>query len=156
MAKKKSGKKKAGKRYTGRKSAAAFSGAKERARAAKPASRGARSQPLPGMEQVRDRTLDNISEAIGDCRDQANQARTEEKSLKAAALKRMTDRNIQAYKHARVAMVVEPGAARLRVRMVKEEGDAEVAGGETTTAGEAIEERGDGGFSSGESAGEIH
>lgn len=84
-----------------------------------------RSQLLPGMEQVRDRVLDELCESLGDCRDTMNASKVEEKGLIQSALKRMQVKERQVYKHARIALSREPGAERLRVRVVKEQGDAD-------------------------------
>jgi hypothetical protein len=78
------------------------------------------------MEQVRDRTLDNLCEAIGDCRDTLNTTRGEEKGLTASALQRMQARELSIYKHARVELAMIPGTAKLRVRVTKEENEVAV------------------------------
>ena len=95
------------------------------ARKSKANARSPRSQVLPGMEQVRDRVLDELCESLGDCRDTMNASKVEEKGLIQSALKRMQVKERQVYKHARIALSREPGAERLRVRVVKEEGDAD-------------------------------
>src|SRR5688572_28652180 len=52
-----------------------------------------RSETLPGMEQVRDRSLDRLCEGIGDVRETMNEARGEEAGLISSALKRMQEKN---------------------------------------------------------------
>lgn len=58
-----------------------------------------------------------------------NAARTEEQSLIQAALKVMQGSAIQAYRHAGVELSRVPGGEKLRVRLVKEQDDAEVSSG---------------------------
>ncbi len=55
-----------------------------------------------------------------------NTARVEEQQLIATALQVMVEHKIAVYRHARVELARVPGAEKLRVRMTKEEGDAEV------------------------------
>jgi len=86
--------------------------------------KGPRSQVLPGMEQVRSRKLDNLCEAIAECRAQKNAAVTEEKSLDATALQVMVGEGLAVYRHGGVELARIPGAEKLRVRMTREEGDA--------------------------------
>ena len=83
-----------------------------------------RSQPLPGMEQVRAVALDRLCEGIGECRDQINTARQEETGLIQSALQTMVKKNLTVYKHAGIELARVPGAEKLRVRVVKEQGDA--------------------------------
>ena len=82
------------------------------------------SEVLPGMEQVRSRKLDNLCEAIAECRAQKNAAVTEEKSLDATALQVMVGEGLAVYRHGGVELARIPGAEKLRVRMTREEGDA--------------------------------
>lgn len=86
--------------------------------------RGARSQVLPGMEQVRDVKLDNLCEAIGQVRATANEAKQEEAGLIASTLQRMVAKDVSVYRHAGVELARVPGAEKLRVRLTKETGDA--------------------------------
>jgi len=76
------------------------------------------------MEQVRSRKLDNLCEAIAECRAQKNAAVTEEKSLDATALQVMVGEGLAVYRHGGVELARIPGAEKLRVRMTREEGDA--------------------------------
>lgn len=92
----------------------------------KPAKKaGPRSQPLPGMEHVRNRKLDNICEAIGEERERMNQAKVEEKGLIQGALQEMRQANVSVYRHSGVELARVPGAEKLRVRLTKEQGDAD-------------------------------
>lgn len=77
------------------------------------------------MEQVRSRKLDNICESINDCRSQKNDAVTEERSLEASALQVMQKEDRTVYRHGGVELARIPGAEKLRVRLTKEEGDAD-------------------------------
>lgn len=128
MAKKK-GKKK-GKRYERpAKKAPAFSGAARRAAAGK--GTRPRSQTLPGMEQVRSQRLDSLCEDIADARQRGNAAKSDEAGSVQAALQDMqksTDKfpnGRTVYKHAGVELARIPGADKLRVRLTKEQGDAD-------------------------------
>jgi hypothetical protein len=125
MSKKKGTKKKGGKRYG---KPRVWKG--EDARKAKPATarkRGPRSRPLPGLEQVRDQKLDNICEELAEVRERMNEDKKEDTSLMAAALKRMQDRGVQAYRHNGIELARVPGVAeKVRVRLVADEGDAEI------------------------------
>ncbi len=88
---------------------------------------------LPGFEQVRSRKLDHICEGIAEERRVKNAATVEENSLIAAAQKVMEghDPALMAYKHGGVELVLVPGSSRIRVRLVKDTGDADVSGGNT-------------------------
>jgi hypothetical protein len=85
---------------------------------------GARSQTLPGLEGTRSTKLDNLCESIAEERDTMNRARAEEADLLKTALQTMVKGNISVYKHGGVELARIPGAERLRVRLVKEQGDA--------------------------------
>ena len=93
--------------------------------------RSARSQALPGFEQVRSVKLDNLCEEIGDERATMNTARVEEKSLTTTALQVMQKAGVTVYKHAKIELVRVPGSEKLRVRVVKDQGDATVKTGAT-------------------------
>lgn len=104
-------------------------------RNAAPPKRSPRSEVLPGLEPVRSKPLDNICEAIGDCRTQMNTAATEEERLRSNALQHMQKRNITVHRHAGVELVRVPGGGeKLRVRLTKEEGDASVDTGVETSS----------------------
>lgn len=91
------------------------------------------------MEQVRNRRLDNLCESIGDERGTINAAKQNEASLEQAALQVMTRDGVTVYKHAGVELVRVPGADKLRVRLVKDTGDSEVSGRETSEVETASE-----------------
>lgn len=93
--------------------------------------KGPRSQTLPGMDQVRNRKLDNLCEAIGEERNRMNAAKQEEQASIQAALQVMQRDNVTVYKHAGVELARVPGAEKLRVRLVKEQGDADAGDLET-------------------------
>ncbi len=94
--------------------------------------KGARSQPLPGMEQVRNVKLDNVCESIAEERETMNAAKTKEKQLTATALQVMQIGKVTVYKHAGVELIRVPGADKLRIRLVEDSGDAAVTDGTTT------------------------
>ena len=87
--------------------------------------RRARQGVLPGTESVRSQKLDAICESIGDEREAMNKARTETQVLIAAALDVMTKKNLTVYRHDKIELARIPGADKLRVRVTKEEGDAD-------------------------------
>lgn len=93
--------------------------------------RTARAVLLPGMEQVRNARLDHLCADIGDARDQMNISRTLEKEAVAGALDVMHRGNLSIYKAAGVELARVPGSERLRVRLVKDQGSAEVEAGAT-------------------------
>jgi len=100
------------------------------AREAKPARRrpaSPRSQVLPGMEQVRSKALDNLCEGLADVRASMNSAKQEETGLIQSALQTMVRRNVQVYKHGGIELARVPGAEKLRVRVIKEQGDADAS-----------------------------
>jgi hypothetical protein len=86
-----------------------------------------RSQTLPGLEQTRNGKLDNLCEGIADVRTTMNAAKQEEKTFVIAALQAMVTKGLQVYRHGGVELARVPGAERLRVRLTKEEGDADEA-----------------------------
>lgn len=100
---------------------------------------GARSQTLPGMEQVRNRRLDNFCEAINDARTVKNAQQIEEDSAIQGSLREMHDKGVDVYKHAGVELARVPGTEKLRVRLTKDKGDAHVG-----TAGVHAENAGEG------------
>ncbi len=97
------------------------------ARAPKP-----KQPPLSGMEGVRYDDLDHICDLIGEARQEANRANTEEAEQKKNALPFMTKHRISVYRHAGVELARIPGADKLRVRLRDEDGDAAVKAGEST------------------------
>ena len=92
---------------------------KMKPKAARPRSVSPRAQALPGMEQVRNRTLDRICEGIGDVRGDLNRLRGEEKDLQNQAVRVMSADKVTAYRFAGVELVLVPGDAHLRVRTLK-------------------------------------
>lgn len=107
--------------------------------AAKRAPPGPRSQMLPGMEHVRDQTLDRLCESVGEGRDAMAQLRENEAGDLQAALTRMRARNLHTYQHAGVEMARVPGEEKLRVRATKDKATAAVDEG--GTGGEFAKER---------------
>lgn len=88
-----------------------------------------RSQVLPGHETVRDQTLDNLCESIGEHRAAKNLHTEHEQADIQAALTRMQEigKRCVVYKHAGVELARVPGAEQLRVRLTKSTGDAGAA-----------------------------
>jgi hypothetical protein len=91
------------------------------------------------MEQVRDRQLDNFCEAIAEHRAAKNDAIVREQSDISGALLRMQKTEKLVYKHAGVELARVPGAEKLRVRLVKGEGDADETDLETAPASEGAD-----------------
>jgi len=89
------------------------------AKASKPRAASPRAQTLPGMEQVRNRTLDRICEHIGDVRGELNRLRADEKDLQGQAVRVMSADKVTAYRFAGVELVLVPGDMHLRVRTLK-------------------------------------
>ena len=94
----------------------------------------------PGMEQVRNRTLDRICEAIGDVRNDLNRLRGEEKDLQNQAVRVMTADKVTAYRFAGVELVLVPGDAHLRVRTLKVTANAEPETGTGQDAAATLDE----------------
>lgn len=84
-------------------------------------------QPLPTMEQARHSKLDKLCVSIGDAREAANNAHTDEAAGRQAALNYMHDHELSVYKHAGIELVRVPGEDKLRVRLSK--GDTSLSDG---------------------------
>jgi hypothetical protein len=92
-----------------------------------------RSQVLPGMEQVRNRSLDRICEGISDTRADLNKCRGEEKELVNQAVKVMTTQKVTAYRFSGVELVLVPGDVHLRVRTLKTGANSDPSPQDATT-----------------------
>lgn len=79
-----------------------------------------KSQPLPGMEQVTNKTLNRICEHISDVRREMNRARADEKDLMNQAIRVMTADKVTVYRFSGVELVLVPGDVHLRVRTLKD------------------------------------
>lgn len=89
------------------------------------------------MEQVRDTVLDRLCESLGETRDQMAQLQADEKSDLGAALKRMRDKGVTAYRHAGMELARVPGEEKLRARRTSQGASAEnLEEGATESAGE--------------------
>lgn len=101
-----------------------------------------RSQVLPGMEQVRDRTLDQCCEDIGAARDTMNAAKLDEKAAIQRAIKRMllSPTKTRAYRHGGVELALVEGVDKLRVRLTKEADDTVSTGDGDTESTDPTEE----------------
>lgn len=78
------------------------------------------------MEQVRNKRLDNLCEALGEVREQMAQQRADESGSMQAALAEMRAKNLTTYRHAGVELARVPGEEKLRVRTSKAQATAEV------------------------------
>jgi len=92
------------------------------------APKSARSQALPGMEQVRDKVLDTICEEMADIRANLNAAKTAEKNYRAKALPRMQKRDLFQYTNAGITLIRETGSDTLSVKIAKGDGTVSVGG----------------------------
>jgi hypothetical protein len=81
------------------------------------------------MENARLRSLDEIAASIADCREQRNELKATEDGLLQRAMKLMKKHKKTVWKHDGVELVLVPGDERLRVRLIKGGGDAEVETG---------------------------
>lgn len=106
---------------------------------ARPRIQSPRSQPLPGMEQVTNRTLNRICEHVSDVRREMARCRADEKELLNQAVTVMTDTKTTAYRFSGVELVLVPGDVHLRVRLLKESSSAEPAKGSGQEAGAIAE-----------------
>lgn len=79
-----------------------------------------RSQPLPGMEQVRRTFLDRRAERVSEIRAQKNALILEETDELRKTLRYMHDEGIKAYKFAGVEFERVEGEEKLRCRTSKE------------------------------------
>jgi hypothetical protein len=77
------------------------------------------------MEQVRNVRLDHLCEAIAEHRGALNEAKANEQGDIQASLAEMQRKGVTVYRHAGVELARVPGAEKLRVRLTKEEGDAD-------------------------------
>lgn len=102
--------------------------------------KGPRSQPLPGMERVRNKKLDHLCEDIAEARSSINAQHGVEKGALQGAQRVMHDNKISVYKHGGVELALIPGTEKVRARLVKEDGDAEVGGGRTSAENTGGEE----------------
>lgn len=92
-------------------------------RAAKP-----RDVKLPGMRQPANARLEMLCQSLDTQRDIINNAKLIEKGDIAAALQEMTRRGYLSYKHSGIELIRVPGADKLRVHVVKEEGEMQAIG----------------------------
>ena len=84
---------------------------------------------MPGLEQVRNRILDNACEGIHDTRRDMAASRQEETSLLQSALREMQGKGVTVYRHSGVELALVPGDVHLRVRTVKEKTNSGSVGG---------------------------
>lgn len=119
--------------------------------------KGPRSQVLPGFKRERNERLDNICEGIAEERERMNAARQEEQGLIQAAMQLMTKKGLPLYKYAHVELTRVPGAEKLRVRIVKDDGAADESdlAPSDADAGDDEDESPDDGADEGEPAGDL-
>jgi hypothetical protein len=113
-------------------------------RAARERHRVPAARALPGMEQVRDTTLDRLCRRIGDNTAAANELRTNVEADKQAALDHMLETKSKSYHHHGVELVVRGGTAKLSVRPYKGDTQATVSDGDRIIAGVGDGDQGDG------------
>ncbi len=86
-----------------------------------------RMPPLPGMEDLRIKVLDDVCRSIAEVREAKNALRATEGDHLIAALKAMRKHEKTTWRHAGVELVRVPGEEKLRVRTSKEPATAETA-----------------------------
>lgn len=91
----------------------------KRVRSARERHRQPANQALPGMEQVRDATLDRFCRRIGDDGAAMNELRARVEADKQAALDHMVEHGTKQYHHHGIELIVRGGAAKLSVRPYK-------------------------------------
>lgn len=106
------------------------------ARTARERHRVPAARTLPGMEQVRDATLDRLCRRIGDNGAAMNELRTDVESDKQAALDHMLETGSKSYHHHGVELLVRGGNAKLSVRPYKGDTQATVKSAGAEEAGD--------------------
>lgn len=99
---------------------------REAVRSARERHRQPAAAALPGMEQVRDTTLDRLCRRIGDNGAAMNELRQNVEANKQAALDHMLAQKVKSYHHHGVELLVRGGTAKLSVRPYKGEAQATV------------------------------
>lgn len=82
---------------------------------------GPRSQPLPGMGQVRNAKLVNLCESLSETRAELARLHADEAGDMQAALTEMHNKGLTSYHHAGVELSRVPGVEKLRVRVVSKD-----------------------------------
>lgn len=108
---------------------------KKGAVAERPRSQRPRQQAL--IEDARIQPLDDCAASIADVRDNMNELRGEEKGYLSTARSLMHKYGKSVYKHAGVEIVLVPGDEKVRVRILKDDGNAS-ASGQDDAAGDAV------------------
>lgn len=85
-----------------------------------------KDQPLPGMEDVRIKAIQECLASLAEVRETLNTTRNEEKTLMQRLLNLMRKHEKQACRSNGVEAVRVPGEEKLRVRTSKEQATAEV------------------------------
>lgn len=102
------------------------SGARKEATASKDRTRRPRQAAL--IEDARISAIDKVLDSIADCRDNINDLRGEEKGYLSVVRKLMHQHGKTIYKHAGVECALVPGDEKVRVRILKDSGDASSSG----------------------------
>lgn len=100
----------------------------------KPRSQQPRQQAL--IEDARIKPLDDCAASIADVRDNMNELRGEEKGYLATARSLMHKYGKSVYKHAGVEIVLVPGDEKVRVRILKDDGNASASGSDDAGTGD--------------------
>lgn len=162
-AKKTAPKKTAPKKAPAKKAAKPARASKSSARATKPtrATKPLRNPPLPGLEHVRYRQLDELCEEIGDCLDRINSATTDKKAALQSTKAPMIKHGITIYKHAGVQITCTPGDYSVSCKRIKDgEGEGADIGASQRApeidpeAGDPLDESGGGGDDTGDGWGD--
>ena len=106
------------------------------AKPAKKRTASPRSQVLPGMEQVRNRSLDHICEELSDVRREINELNGQEDSLASQAMKIMERDKVPAYRHHGIELGLQTGATKLRIRVLKDKTESSGAAKQDTGSGQ--------------------
>ncbi len=83
-------------------------------------SRGLRSQPLPGFEQVRNVILDRVCEELGEILKSDAENRADEAAEKQTALREMASKGVREYAHGKVKLRWSVGVDKLSVKLLKD------------------------------------
>lgn len=100
-------------------------------KAAKPTKRRVRKaktphdQPLPGMESIRVKKLDDLCARIGEIRDELNQNKADDATALQAALTVMHTNDLLTYSHAGVDLIRNPGRETIKARKSKQTASAD-------------------------------
>lgn len=89
--------------------------------------RAPRDRTLPGLEEVRNKVLDDCCANVADIRHSMADLRADEAGYLQTAHREMRDKKLQTHRGSGVEFVRVPGEEKLRVRTSKESATAETA-----------------------------